>query len=132
MLCIFVVINHINHIFVAYLITLFVVFVCVSSERSTMGDEIDEQPSAWHDDFTTASQWEIFIAKLEEAIYDWKLPQLKSSTSKSNNSPFYVTGQLKTEETTLFFSGEIFVIVLHIIRSFLTFMHTVCTVCTVS
>ncbi|KAK0083783.1 hypothetical protein PV325_008241 [Microctonus aethiopoides] len=31
----------------------------------------------YHHDFTTASEWEVFIARLEEIIHEWKLPQTK-------------------------------------------------------
>ncbi|XP_066597838.1 rab3 GTPase-activating protein catalytic subunit [Prorops nasuta] len=31
----------------------------------------------YHHDFTTASEWEIFIARLEEIIHQWKLPNTK-------------------------------------------------------
>lgn len=33
--------------------------------------EIDD---VYHHDFTTASEWEVFIARLEEIIHEWKLP----------------------------------------------------------
>lgn len=31
----------------------------------------------YHHDFTTASEWEVFIARLEEIIHEWKLPHTK-------------------------------------------------------
>lgn len=44
-----------------------------------MNEEIDEY-DIYHQDFTTASEWEIFIARIEEIIKDWRLS--KSSLSK--------------------------------------------------
>nr|CAD7196420.1 unnamed protein product [Timema douglasi] len=41
-----------------------------------MIEEIEDQ-DFYQCDFTTASQWEIFIARLEEVIHEWKLPQIK-------------------------------------------------------
>ncbi|XP_034945637.1 rab3 GTPase-activating protein catalytic subunit [Chelonus insularis] len=31
----------------------------------------------YHHDFTTASEWEVFIARLEEIIHEWRLPHTK-------------------------------------------------------
>ncbi|XP_068973563.1 rab3 GTPase-activating protein catalytic subunit isoform X1 [Bombus flavifrons] len=31
----------------------------------------------YHHDFTTASEWEVFIARLEEIMHEWKLPNTK-------------------------------------------------------
>ncbi|XP_076749790.1 RAB3 GTPase activating protein subunit 1 [Xylocopa sonorina] len=31
----------------------------------------------YHHDFTTASEWEVFIARLEEIMHEWKLPKRK-------------------------------------------------------
>ncbi|XP_015108534.1 rab3 GTPase-activating protein catalytic subunit isoform X2 [Diachasma alloeum] len=31
----------------------------------------------YHHDFTTATEWEVFIARLEEIMHEWKLPQMK-------------------------------------------------------
>lgn len=68
--------------------------------------EVDEQQSNFHDDFTTASQWEIFIARIEEAIYDWKLPQLRPDSKSSKKNIFQAEGKLESIETTLTFSGD--------------------------
>jgi hypothetical protein len=68
--------------------------------------EVDEQQSNFHDDFTTASQWEIFIARIEEAIYDWKLPQLKPDSKSSKKNIFQAEGKLESIETTITFSGD--------------------------
>ncbi|XP_046465312.1 rab3 GTPase-activating protein catalytic subunit [Neodiprion pinetum] len=36
-----------------------------------------EIEDTYHHDFTTASEWEVFIARLEEIIREWKLPRSK-------------------------------------------------------
>ncbi|XP_044266890.1 rab3 GTPase-activating protein catalytic subunit [Tribolium madens] len=41
-----------------------------------MNEEIDES-EFYHQDFTTASEWEIFIARIEEIINQWKTEELK-------------------------------------------------------
>ncbi|XP_018562940.1 rab3 GTPase-activating protein catalytic subunit-like [Anoplophora glabripennis] len=42
-----------------------------------MNEEIDDS-EFYHQDFTTASEWEIFIARLEEVINQWKTEDLKN------------------------------------------------------
>lgn len=42
-----------------------------------MNEEIDEG-EFYHQDFTTASEWEIFIARVEEIIHEWKIQESKS------------------------------------------------------
>ncbi|KAL4712908.1 hypothetical protein ACJJTC_011978 [Scirpophaga incertulas] len=41
-----------------------------------MNEEIDEY-DIYHQDFTTVSEWEVFIARLEEILNDWKLTKTK-------------------------------------------------------
>ncbi|XP_049869275.1 rab3 GTPase-activating protein catalytic subunit [Pectinophora gossypiella] len=41
-----------------------------------MNEEIDEY-DIYHQDFTTVSEWEVFIARIEEVLNEWKLPKLK-------------------------------------------------------
>ena len=36
-----------------------------------------EIEDVYHHDFTTASEWEVFIARLEEVIHEWKLSHTK-------------------------------------------------------
>ncbi|KAM3964856.1 RAB3 GTPase activating protein subunit 1 [Aphomia sociella] len=43
-----------------------------------MNEEIDEY-DVYHQDFTTVSEWEIFIARIEEILNDWKLSKSKIS-----------------------------------------------------
>lgn len=42
-----------------------------------MNEEIDET-EFYHQDFTTASEWEVFIARLEEVINQWKTEEIKN------------------------------------------------------
>lgn len=41
-----------------------------------MSEEIDDQ-YLYHSDFTWASEWETFVARLEEIIHQWKIQQVK-------------------------------------------------------
>lgn len=41
-----------------------------------MNEEIDET-EFYHQDFTTASEWEIFISRIEEVIREWKIDESK-------------------------------------------------------
>lgn len=41
-----------------------------------MNEEVDDQDFYQHD-FTTTTDWEIFIAHLEKIIQEWKLPKVK-------------------------------------------------------
>ncbi|GBP06010.1 Rab3 GTPase-activating protein catalytic subunit [Eumeta japonica] len=43
-----------------------------------MNEEIDEY-DIYHQDFTTASEWEVFIARIEEIVNDWHLSKSKLS-----------------------------------------------------
>ncbi|XP_065162898.1 rab3 GTPase-activating protein catalytic subunit [Atheta coriaria] len=61
-----------------------------------MNEEIDES-EFYHQDFTTASEWEVFIARLEEIIHEWKIEDNKADSIckeegiwriKTENIPF--------------------------------------------
>ncbi|KAI5634540.1 rab3 GTPase-activating protein catalytic subunit [Phthorimaea operculella] len=41
-----------------------------------MNEEIDEY-DIYHQDFTTVTEWEVFIARIEEVLNEWKLPKSK-------------------------------------------------------
>ncbi|KRT84176.1 hypothetical protein AMK59_316 [Oryctes borbonicus] len=43
-----------------------------------MNEEIDEA-EFYHQDFTTASEWEIFISRIEEVIREWKIDESKGA-----------------------------------------------------
>ncbi|XP_018336159.1 rab3 GTPase-activating protein catalytic subunit-like [Agrilus planipennis] len=51
-----------------------------------MNEEIDES-EFYHQDFTTASDWELFIARLEEIIHDWSNEDVKSNAEVLQPSP---------------------------------------------
>lgn len=53
---------------------------CVSTKNTTMNEEIDEG-EFYHHDFTTASEWEIFIARMEEILHEWKLQETRNDKS---------------------------------------------------
>lgn len=59
-----------------------------------MNEEIDES-EFYHQDFTTASEWEIFIARMEEVIQEWKNESAKHNYSKANTQ---TTWDVKTEK----------------------------------
>ncbi|VVD00778.1 unnamed protein product [Leptidea sinapis] len=58
-----------------------------------MNEEIDEY-DIYHQDFTTASEWEVFIARLEEIMTDW---QLSKSKIPMHNSKYTKKWLTKTE-----------------------------------
>lgn len=43
-----------------------------------MNEEIDEF-EIYHQDFTTASEWEVFISRIEEILHEWSLSKSKIS-----------------------------------------------------
>ncbi|KAF7266262.1 hypothetical protein GWI33_020297 [Rhynchophorus ferrugineus] len=58
-----------------------------------MNEEIDES-DFYHEDFTTASDWEIFIAHMEEIINQWRSNDLKDSESKvSTDDSWYIRSE---------------------------------------
>ncbi|RZC05011.1 rab3 GTPase-activating protein catalytic subunit [Asbolus verrucosus] len=61
-----------------------------------MNEEIDEA-DFYHQDFTTASEWEIFIARVEEIINQWKTEDLKNEPSENNTSDIW---NIKAENLT--------------------------------
>lgn len=63
-----------------------------------MNEEIDES-EFYHQDFTTASEWEIFIARLEEIIHQWKVEDLKSD----GNAVSIVQGSWNVKEEKIQF-----------------------------
>lgn len=53
----------------------------VNEEFLKMNEEIDES-EFYHQDFTTASEWEIFIARMEEVIQEWRNECTKQESFK--------------------------------------------------
>lgn len=46
-----------------------------------MSDEVHDESEFFNQDFTTATRWEVFNARLDEIIHEWKLP-FKSFTGE--------------------------------------------------
>ncbi|XP_054281898.1 rab3 GTPase-activating protein catalytic subunit isoform X2 [Macrosteles quadrilineatus] len=61
-----------------------------------LNEDIDEQDS-YHYDFTTASEWEIFIARLEEIIHDWKVSHIPLKPALQHKQLFNSSWETKTE-----------------------------------
>lgn len=65
-----------------------VVFVLLSTSCqpkifiTEMNEEIDES-EFYHQDFTTASEWEVFIARMEEIVREWRMESLKATEEQS-------------------------------------------------
>ncbi|XP_072937011.1 rab3 GTPase-activating protein catalytic subunit [Epargyreus clarus] len=59
-----------------------------------MNEEIDEY-DIYHQDFTTASEWEVFIARLEEVLNDWHLSKFKLTKRPARYTKKWLT---KSEE----------------------------------
>ncbi|XP_031617314.1 rab3 GTPase-activating protein catalytic subunit [Contarinia nasturtii] len=47
-----------------------------------MSEEVNTETDSFNQDFTTATRWEVFCARLEEIIHDWKLPYKKQCIGK--------------------------------------------------
>ncbi|KAG5876073.1 hypothetical protein JTB14_011557 [Gonioctena quinquepunctata] len=60
-----------------------------------MNEEIDES-EFYHEDFTTASEWEVFIARIEEIINQWKTDDSKLEFPIEIKKPW----DIKTEKLT--------------------------------
>lgn len=57
----------------------------------------------YHHDFTTASEWEVFIARLEELMHEWKLPHTKIAGSLKPGD--FINGQWHETLEKLYFAG---------------------------
>ncbi|KAJ8979497.1 hypothetical protein NQ317_007680 [Molorchus minor] len=60
-----------------------------------MNEEIDET-EFYHQDFTTASEWEVFIARMEEVVHQWR----NEDTQKDTQSDFRNVWDIKKEKIT--------------------------------
>lgn len=59
----------------------------------------------YHHDFTTATEWEVFIARLEEIMHEWKLPQTKIGAPLKPKDFVNLSWDEQSEE--LNFAGEL-------------------------
>ncbi|XP_029053343.1 rab3 GTPase-activating protein catalytic subunit [Osmia bicornis bicornis] len=62
----------------------------------------------YHHDFTTASEWEVFIARLEEIMHEWKLPNTK--IGRCLKSGDFVNCQWEENSQKLYFADAEFVL----------------------
>lgn len=60
-----------------------------------MNEEIDDS-EFYHQDFTTASEWEIFIARLEEIINQWKTEDLQNETQPDSQNIWEIRSEKLT------------------------------------
>lgn len=67
-----------------------------------MSEDIDDQ---YHIDYTTASEWEIFIARLVEIIHEWKVAHITLGSSLKAGQLFNCSWETKTENVS--FAGEL-------------------------
>lgn len=75
-----------------------------------MNEEIDEY-DIYHQDFTTVSEWEVFIARLEEVINEWHLSKSKLFKRSTESTKKWTT---KSEEIK--FNGIIFTLTYHMLE----------------
>ncbi|XP_026463129.1 rab3 GTPase-activating protein catalytic subunit [Ctenocephalides felis] len=61
-----------------------------------MNEEVDDN-EFYHQDFTTASDWEVFIARIEEIIHEWKLPYVKQGPALLKNQLWQNNWKTSTE-----------------------------------
>lgn len=61
-----------------------------------MAEEIDDN-EFFQQDFTTASEWEIFNARLEEIFHEWKLPFVETQKPLEQNQLFRAEWEVKSE-----------------------------------
>lgn len=76
-----------------------------------MNEEIDEY-DIYHQDFTTVSEWEVFIARIEEIINEWRLSKAKLSQHKVEYTKKWIG---KSEEIQ--FQGVNFTLSYHTLES---------------
>lgn len=76
--------------------------------------DIDDQ-EVYHYDFTTASEWEIFIARLEEVIHEWKIPHSNSRTPLKPGQLF--SSEWETKSETLSFADVDFQLTRYCMKS---------------
>lgn len=73
-----------------------------------LGEEFDEQ-DVYHYDFTTASEWEIFIARLEEVFHDWKVSHIPLKPPLKHGELLQSTWETKVD--SLKFAGKLIFII---------------------
>lgn len=69
-----------------------------------MADEVHEESEFFNQDFTTATRWEVFNARLEEIIHEWKLP-FKSFTGERLTANQLSECEWETKEEQISYDG---------------------------
>jgi hypothetical protein len=67
-----------------------------------MNEEIDDRDFYQHD-FTTTTDWEIFIADLEKIIQEWNMPKVKIGPELKRGE--LSEGQWERTSEKIFFAG---------------------------
>lgn len=70
---------------------------------SELSEDIEDY-DLYHVDFTTASEWEVFIARVEEIILEWKLNTRKVPPKSMN----FAAAEWSTFTENISFAGKIF------------------------
>lgn len=69
-----------------------------------MTDEVNTETDSYNQDFTTATRWEVFCARLEEIIHDWKLPYKKQLPDKLSSNALSLH-EWETKEELVTYDG---------------------------
>lgn len=84
-------------------------------EIRTMADEVHEESEFFNQDFTTATRWEVFNARLDEIIHEWKLP-FKSFTGERLTPNQLSECEWDTKEEQISYDGFEFKITQYCVR----------------
>lgn len=79
-----------------------------------MSEEVNMETDSFNQDFTTATRWEVFCARLEEIIHDWKLPYKKQGATKLPLNSLS-TNEWETKEELVTFDGMELKVTLHMV-----------------
>lgn len=80
-----------------------------------MADEVHEESEFFNQDFTTATRWEVFNARLDEIIHEWKLP-FKSFTGERLTANQLSECEWDTKEEQISYDGIEFKITQYCVR----------------
>lgn len=73
------------------------------------------ETDTFNQDFTTATRWEVFCARLEEIIHDWKLPYKKQCAGKLPSNAL-ATNEWETKEELVQYDGMELKVALYTIK----------------
>lgn len=77
-----------------------------NNNKRNMSEEIDDN-EFFQQDFTTASEWEIFSARLEEIFHEWKLPYIDATGDSLGENQLAFCGWSIQNETVFFADVEL-------------------------